>query len=258
MKRCVLCLAIATALDAQTLAERLSLVRLVRTGPRPAEASPVAAYSAAGAQVDVVGLKSITGTPQVWLIETHGSFSSIEALDRALAQAAGGAGTTDPVVDELLATSNNLIGALRPGLSYRPEEAIRLLASARFVLASVYRMRPGADVDFAELMKLRRAGLDAVNLDKPEIGYQVVSGSLSGTFVFLSPLQSLQSMDQGLARPPAYAEGLAHAGGKTGKQIISEAEITREHLLFRVEPRFSFVSDAFAAADPEFWHPASR
>src|SRR3954453_6451964 len=100
MKRCLLFLIIAATVDAQTLAERLSLIRLVRTGPRPAEASPVAAYNAAGAQVDVVGLKSITGNPQVWLIETHGSFSSIEALDRAFTQA--GAGPTDPVIDELL------------------------------------------------------------------------------------------------------------------------------------------------------------
>jgi hypothetical protein len=30
-------------------------------------------------------------------------------------------------------------------------------------------------------------------------------------------------------------------------------ELNREHLLFRVEPRISYVSDDFAEADPEFW-----
>ena len=76
--------------------------------------------------------------------------------------------------------------------------------------------------------------------------------------MFLSPLQSLRSIDNGMARMPVYAEGTAHAGLNAGRQIAAEADITREQLIFRVEPRISYVSDSFASSDPEFWHGRSK
>jgi hypothetical protein len=33
----------------------------------------------------------------------------------------------------------------------------------------------------------------------------------------------------------------------------ADIELSREHLLFRVEPRLSYVSDDFAAGDQAFW-----
>ena len=36
-------------------------------------------------------------------------------------------------------------------------------------------------------------------------------------------------------------------------RISGKMEMNREHLLFRVEPRISYVSDDFAEAEPEFW-----
>jgi len=248
----------AAWLDAQLPAERLSLIRLVRSGARSgAEPNPAVPYRASQPQLDVIGLKSLTGPAQTWMVEAHGSFGSLEALDRALSQVPGSANPVDTVFDEVLTGSSSLIGVIRPGLSYRPDEAVRLLPGARYLQISVYRTRPGADIDFAELMRMRKAGLDAVNLDKPELGYQIISGGVSGMYVFISPIASLQSMDQGLTRTPVYADAAAHAAAKGGRQIISEAEITREHLLFRVEPQFSYVSEAFAAADPDFWRPAA-
>jgi hypothetical protein len=35
--------------------------------------------------------------------------------------------------------------------------------------------------------------------------------------------------------------------------VSADGEISREHLLFRVEPRMSYVSDDFAEADRQFW-----
>jgi hypothetical protein len=52
---------------------------------------------------------------------------------------------------------------------------------------------------------------------------------------------------------PVFAEGLANARTKDGSKLASETEISREHLLFRVEPRMSYVSSAFADVDPQFW-----
>ena len=116
-----------------------------------------------------------------------------------------------------------------------------------------YRIRPGADFDFAELIRLRKASFDSINLDRPEIGYQIISGANSGTYIFVAPLNSLRTLDNTFARMPAHGETLGGPRGKESRQIQWEADVTREHMLFRVHPGLSHVSDAFAAADPDFW-----
>lgn len=123
---------------------------------------------------------------------------------------------------------------------------------------TIYHIRPGGEAELGELVRLRRLNLDSVNLDRPDLAYQVVSGAPSGTYIFLAPLTSLKTMDDAVASLPAYAESLATAEAKAASKVAASAEISREHLLFRVDPRISYVSDAFAEADPEFWRGASK
>ena len=100
---------------------------------------------------------------------------------------------------------------------------------------------------------MRRLASDTVNQDRPELAYQVVSGAPGGTFIFLAPIASLRTMDEGVAPLPVYAEGLAAARAKEAPKIAADSEISREHLLFRVNPAISHVSDDFAESDPAFW-----
>jgi hypothetical protein len=118
---------------------------------------------------------------------------------------------------------------------------------------SVFRIRPGTEGEFGDVLRLRRATADAINLDRPDLAFQVMSGAPAGTFVFLSPIATLRSMDEGVNPVPVYAESVANARKTEGKQITAEVEVSREHLLFRVEPRISYVADDFAQVDPEFW-----
>ena len=126
---------------------------------------------------------------------------------------------------------------------------------AHYFHITIYQVRPDAENDLGELVKLRRMGSDSVNLDRPDLAYQVISGAPSGTFIFLAPLASLKTMDEGVAETPVYAEATAAARAKTASKVSAEGEISREHLLFRVEPRMSYVSDDFAEADRQFWRP---
>jgi len=130
---------------------------------------------------------------------------------------------------------------------------VRLLPKARYVNVTVFHVRPGTEGDFGELVRLRRATADAINLDRPDLAFQVVSGAPAGTFVFLAPLATLRSMDDGVNPMPVYAEPLAAARQKDGKQIAADSELSREHYLFRVDPTISWVADDFARLDPEFW-----
>jgi hypothetical protein len=108
-------------------------------------------------------------------------------------------------------------------------------------------------MDFAEVMRIRNASLDQLNIDRPEIGYQIMSGAESGTYVFLAPMPSLSTIDNAIARMWGTPDPSAHATRQASNRIAGEAGISREQLLFRVEPRISYVSESFASGARDFW-----
>lgn len=255
MKTTLLTGILAFCAAAQTPTEPPLLIQLIRTPGTDARA--LRPYSNAGAGVNVFGMTSITGAPEMWNIEAHDSFGGIEALDRAISSATAASGRLDLAQDDVLGPSRTLIALYREDWSFRPDIAIKMLPRARYLYVSIYRIRPGTELDFAELARVRRLVLDRINLDMPDIAYQVISGAPSGTYVFLAPLASLRTIDAGLARGRVGGEPATGHGEKASK-IVAVTEITHENLLFRVEPRISYVSDDFASADPEFWRTKPR
>jgi hypothetical protein len=198
-------------------------------------------------------MRAVSGLDEAWLIEMHDSFASIEEVDQSLASARprNSHRRTYQLSDDVLAPARLFIALYRPGLSYRPDEATKNLPKARYLLVSIYRIRPGNEAAFAEIVKLRRARRDSINLDRPEIAYEVVMGTMSGTYVFVTPFPTLKTLDDGLAKTPPYAEGVRDAGRKA----VAETDISQERMLLRIEPGLSYVSEEFAAGDPDFWNP---
>jgi hypothetical protein len=259
MKTILLAGMIASSMAAQTMTEPPPLLQLIRK-PRIG-ASPIRPYAEARAAVNVIAITAVTGMPEVWLMEAHLAFASIEDLDKAVGAVAPAGPlneSSSQTQEDVLPPGRALIGLYRPDWSYRSPQAIRLFPAARYFQVSIYRIRPGADAEFGELVRLRRQAMDRANFDRPDLAYQVISGAPAGTYVFLAPLTSLKTLDDGVAKMPVFAEAFAAAEEGAGKKLAAEAEINREHLLFRVEPRISWVSDDFASADPGFWRGTAK
>ena len=117
---------------------------------------------------------------------------------------------------------------------------------------TIHRIRQGLESDFEHLVHLRKLTNESVNLNRPELAYRVFSGAPVGVYLVIAPLANLRAMDDGVPDVPAFAAGVADERAKSAPKQ-AELEIAREHLLFRVEPRLSYVSDEFAAADRGFW-----
>jgi hypothetical protein len=154
--------------------------------------------------------------------------------------------------DGVLPASRAWIARHRPGLSYRPEQAIQNLAKARYLDVVVYQIAPGDRADFARVQKLREFNLDSINSDRPDMAYEIVSGAPAGTYISLTPLSSLRSFDEERPPTPVYAEGATAAARK----LSGSMDVQRERLWFRLEPRLSSVSEEFASLDSGFWHPS--
>jgi hypothetical protein len=236
---------LASFLASCALAQPPSLIRVIRQGS-------IQPYVSGQAQVNVLATSVIAGPAENWLIELHDSFASLENVDQALV--AGGSLQTQnapPFADDLLAQSRTLIATYRPGLSYRPDEGMQMFPRMRYLDFSVIRIRPGNEGDLGKLLKLRSISLDSINVDRPEIVYQVVAGAPAGTYVVIAPMISLRGLDNGRAQTPVYAEAAEDAA----KKIAAGTELVREHLWLRIEPRLSYVSDEFASQDTAFWRP---
>jgi hypothetical protein len=237
----------AGSVAAQSLAtDPPPILQIVRK-PGTAQ-SQLRPYTAVRAEVNAIAAHAITGLPETWSVEAHYSFASIEDLDQRFAPGA-------PAPDEAVSPATTLIALYRPGWSFRPAEATRLLARARYFNVTIFHVRPGTSSEFGELVRLRRATADAINLDRPDLAFQVISGAPAGTFVFLAPMPSLRAMDDGVNPVPVFAEPLAAARQKDGKQIAADTELSREHFLLRINPRLSWVANDFAEIDRDFWRP---
>jgi hypothetical protein len=246
----LLALTLAISAYAQSLSDPAPFLQLTRI---PNGSKTVRPYQSARAAIDVVGMTSMTGLRETWLVEGHQTFASIEDLDTALhASAPTGPANEfgEPQPDELLGAPRTLIAIYQPKFSYRPAEAKRNLPKSRYFRISIYRAKPGS-VDLMETVaSTRRQAYDDVNLDRPELAYRVISGAPTGTYLVLAPLTSLRQIDDGILRLPSYAEPFS---GQASNQYVGS-----EHLLFRIDPRLSYVSADFAGDDSTFWNPQRR
>lgn len=224
------------------------VIRVVRNGS-------ASAYSLGKTTTNVIGLAAVSGPLETWLLELHDSFGSLEALDKAVADAGapvsqpgGVAGANSP-----LAPPRAFIGRLLAGLSYRPEQWMQDLAKTRYLDVAIFRTPAEGYANFAKFLSTRRALANSVNLDRPAVTYQVVSGEPAGTYIVITALPSLRVLDEAKPATPASAEGDQAAARKAAADI----EMASEHSLFRVDPRMSYVSDDFASADMRFWRPGN-
>ena len=217
-----------------------AVIRVIRNAQRSGNVG----YAEARDSITVLGATSVTGPSETWSFQMLDSFASIEDLDRALSMVSTGA----PYSDDVLPPARTLIALYRPNLSHRWDEATKIIPKARYFLVSIYRIRPGAQTSFADLVKMRTSRFESINFDQPEIAYQIMSGMPSGMFLFITPLVSLATFDDGLAKTP---DGIREIAAE--QKLAAEVEIGHEALLFRIDPRNSYVSDDFASADPDFW-----
>ena len=217
-----------------------TVIRVIRNAQRSGNIG----YAEAKDTITVLGATSVTGPSETWSFQMLDSFAGMEDLDKALSMVSTGV----PYSDDVLPPARTLIALYRTNLSHRWDEAAKIIPKARYFLVSIYRIRPGAQTGFADLVRMRTSRFESINFDQPEIAYQIMSGMPSGTFLFITPLVSLATFDDGLAKTP---DGIREIAAE--QKLAAEVEIGHESFLFRIDPSRSYVSDEFASADPEFW-----
>jgi hypothetical protein len=203
-----------------------------------------------------VGMNSITGPPTAWFLEPYESFGGM-AKDRAEITRSFTADLEAANVKDgdLRTGSRTLLSVFRGDLSYHSAEAMSAMPKSRFMGVTVLRIKYGRDADLAQLARLIIDGDEKSNNAQPVLTYQVVSGGQAGTFMLLSPMDSLARMDEAPARSAAARQAMGDRSRQHFDSLAPETIQSSESLLFAFDPKMSYVSPEFAAADPDFWNP---
>jgi hypothetical protein len=147
------------------------------------------------------------------------------------------------------ASVNGIVAKLREDLSYRPEKLD--IANARTWEVSIVRLKPGTEMDFADLEKesieLHKRG----NIDEHWVTYEVQYGTHAPAFIFIKGLRSLADLDADLkeAHKAVFTSAIRRRFSETARNSVTYEKST----LLNVRPEISRPSEALVAANPDFW-----
>ena len=207
---------------------------------------------------NVLALSSVSGESEVWQLESHESFASVEAADVFIEKTPAlkwSLGQYEAQNGDLVSGARRLLAVYRQDLSYQGEQLARDLPKMRYLSVVMVHLLPARDAEFAEAVKLVTASYEKINSDQPLVIYQVVSGAPGPVYLFFSPMVSLKTMDEAPARGKAIRESMGEENAATMLKTSAAVTASSESFLFTLNPRMSYVSKEFAVVDPDFWIP---
>src|SRR5579859_4475186 len=263
----LVCFLIAASLAfAQIPPEPPKVLRISRQSIKPGKAAAheriwtLAAHAMARTKypANVLALSSASGESEVWLLESHESFESVEEADAFVEKTIPlkwSLGQYDAQNGELVSAVQRLLAVYRKDLSYHGEQLAQDLPKMRYLSVVMVRLHPARDAEFAEAVRLVTATYGKINSDQPLVIYQVVSGAPGPVYLFFSPMISLKTMDEAPSRGRAIRETMGEENAATMLKTSAAVTESSKSFLFVLNPRMSYVSKEFAAVDPEFWIP---
>lgn len=211
------------------------------------------AATAGGANYNWIATKPITGnTNETVFVNFYDNYAQLEETSAKFYKAAGStfqnAEFTRAVADSQ-ASVNGIVASLREDLSYRPEKLD--IANAHTWEVSLVRLKPGTEMDFADMEKESIELHKRNNIEEHWVTYQVEYGTQAPAFIFITSLRTLGDLDKDLkdAHKTAFTPSIRRRFSETAKESV----IYEKSTLLNVRPEISRPAESLVAANPEFW-----
>jgi len=202
-----------------------------------------------------LAMTSLSGKQRALFLTRYASFEAWEkdnsAVEKntALTAALDRAGMAD---GELLDSMDQGVFVFRDEMSLRPMADI---SHMRYLEISVYRVRPGHDSEWTELVKMVKAAYEKGVPDAHWGTYHQMFGGDGGTFLVLTALKTLAEVDRGFQEDQQFEAAMGEDGMKKLSELEGASVESSQHQLFAFNPRMSYVEDAWIKGDPDFWKP---
>jgi len=199
-----------------------------------------------------LGMVSNTGPNEAWFLVGYPSFEAMEKdNDRQQANTPMQAELRKLMKGdaEYISNSVGMTLELVPELTHGPNVAIPRM---RYMEVVTYRVRPGHDADFIKAATMYRDAAVKGNTGAPWAVYRMVSGAPAGTFLVIIPMKSLSTWDKQDESGAIIMRGMGDQAATFGK-IVSDGIASYTSQLFEFNPKMSYVTKEWKAANPSFW-----
>lgn len=220
------------------------------------ESAFVEAMTAAHSPNHYIALDSLTGVSRSLFLSGYSSFAQWEEQSKADQKNASLASSLDRAAEAdgaLLSSYEAGLFVLREDQSYNTGGG---LAHVHYFEISVYRIKPGHDADWDEIVKLVKPALIKANPDDNWAMYQRAYGAGGPAFVVFHVMKSAAEIDTSFANNPKFAAAMGPEGMKKLDALSAAAIEGSETNLFIINPRESYAEPELMNADPEFWKSA--
>ena len=162
------------------------------------------------------------------------------------------------VLDRAGVADAELLESSDSGVFYRNDEMSLNtwtdLSPLRFLEITVYQVKPGHEGEWEEAVKLVKAAYQKADIGAHWGMFHQDYGGSGGRYLVLQGHKSMAELDADRA-DKKFEAALGELGGKRLDQLVGTCVETSQHELLAVNPRMSYVDDAWINADPDFWKP---
>lgn len=259
------CSSFAAAQDAAPSASIPQVLQITREYLKPykagqahdkTESAFIASMAKAKFPAYYVGLNSLSGKSRALYLTQYPSFAEWEKDNKIIEKdtTLGSEIEHNGLADgELLESLDSVVYTYDPELSFRPRAD---LSHAHFMEIIVFNVKAGHRKAWYDLAKMVKDANEKGGTSSHWAMFEIAYGAPTDTYIALTSRNSMTEIDTEFAESKKFMEGM---GGEEGMKKFDElygatVESMRTEL-FSINPRQSYVADAWMKADPEFWQP---
>jgi hypothetical protein len=142
---------------------------------------------------------------------------------------------------------------------YNEEGSLRAnvdIAHMRYFEISQFRVRPGHEKDWNELVKMYKSGYDKAVPNGHWALFQSMYGMENGgLYLVFNPMKSLAEVDQSMGDSKKFEAAMGEAGMKKLSELSAACIESSQTNLFQFNPKMSYPAEEWIKADPDFWKP---
>jgi hypothetical protein len=220
------------------------------------ESAYIAAAKAGKAPFHYVAATSLTGPDRALFFVAYPSFTAWSDENKLMDSMPA----TGASLDRAMVPDGDLLSETDTSVWIRSDEQSynsRFVPGTRYLELSLYKIKPGHEAEWAEVVKLVKAGyMKAI----PEATWTVYSeyyGSYGTAYLVIVPLKSLAEIDDHMMGDHKWVEAMGKDGMKKLQDLIASSVSEQQENLFRISPKMSIAPEAAIKAEPDFWTPKS-
>src|SRR4029077_18527255 len=222
------------------------------------ESSIARIYNRENIPVFWVELESITGPSEVLYLNLFDSSEemakAMDALNAGLAAHPELVQMQDRLLQENTSNGTTVLGVRRDDMGYRAKSID--FSKMRVLRLSTVFAHAGYERAFMETEWSLSEASEKVHAQSAWAVYEVVGGLPEPSFVIVTPMPSLQQIDDIFETNESFKKSEGGALQQHLQELARIAYGTSDTRLFSVGPKMSHVSKKFAAGD-DFWAPAT-